>query len=70
MAFLPSDINIAINRLHERGVDDAFLTYMLETFDDVKKAVKSKTNNIIYYDTDKHLSDYVDYMTIHKNQED
>ena len=67
VAFLPRNVNIAVNRLQQRGVDASFLTYMIETYDDVLQAVIKKARNVVFYEENKYLIHHA-YELMHGQQ--
>ncbi len=67
VAFLPRNVNIAVNRLQQRGVDASFLTYMIETYDDVLQAVTKKARNVVFYEENEYLINHA-YELMHGQQ--
>ena len=67
IAFLPKNVNIAVNRLQQRGTDASFLTYMIETYDDVLQAVTKKAKTVVFYDENEYLTNYT-YALMHNQQ--
>lgn len=67
VAFLPKNVNIAVNRLQQRGVDASFLTYMIETYDDVLQAVIKKARNVVFYEENEYLIHHA-YELMHGQQ--
>lgn len=67
IAFLPKDINIAVNRLQQRDVDASFLTYMIETYKDVLQAVTKKAKIVVFYDKNEYLINHA-YELMHGQQ--
>lgn len=67
IAFLPRNVNIAVNRLQQRGVDASFLTYMIETYNDVLQAITKKAKIVVFYEENEYLINHA-YALMHGQQ--
>ncbi len=56
-----------MNRLQKRGVDASFLTYMIETYNDVLQAITKKAKIVVFYEENEYLINHA-YGLMHSQQ--
>ena len=56
-----------MNRLQQRGVDASFLTYMIETYNDVLQAITKKAKIVVFYEENEYLINHA-YALMHGQQ--